>query len=99
MAPERTTKLTLDVPLSVEDALVREAQRQGTTPERLALDDLRRLYAPSDVLTMTDTDRHAREGRAARAARFLEWAREQKRNTPLLSDEAISREAIYGDGD
>jgi hypothetical protein len=40
--------LILDLPTPVENALTREAQRRGTTPERLALDDLSRLY-PEDV--------------------------------------------------
>lgn len=32
-----------------------------------------------------------------RARAFMEWAASHSRDTPLLSDEAISRESIYGD--
>jgi hypothetical protein len=34
---------------------------------------------------------------AERANFFEEWAESHQRNTPLLSDEAISRESIYGE--
>ncbi len=36
--------ITLDLPPDVEGVLTQEAQRQGTTPESLILEDLRRLY-------------------------------------------------------
>jgi hypothetical protein len=32
-----------------------------------------------------------------RAKAFREWAKSHPHNTPLLSDEAISRESIYGE--
>ncbi len=32
-----------------------------------------------------------------RAAAYRAWAESHSRNTPLLSDEAISRESIYGE--
>jgi hypothetical protein len=34
---------------------------------------------------------------AERAAAFRSWAESHPRNTPLLSEEAISRETIYSD--
>lgn len=34
---------------------------------------------------------------AVQAARFLRWAESHGMNTPLLSEEAISREAMYED--
>ncbi|MBP0030315.1 hypothetical protein [Roseofilum sp. Guam] len=34
---------------------------------------------------------------AERAKAFREWAESHPRNQPYLSDEAISRESIYGD--
>jgi len=42
--------LTLTLPPEVEEALAEEARRKGTTPEKVALDDLRQLYVRnSDV--------------------------------------------------
>lgn len=38
--------LTLELPPEVENALAEDARRKGTTPEKAALDGLRRLYAP-----------------------------------------------------
>ena len=40
--------LILDLPAATQNALAREAARRGLTPERLALDDLGRLYPDSD---------------------------------------------------
>ena len=37
--------LTLELPPEIEGALAEEAQRQGTTPEQIVLDDLRQRYA------------------------------------------------------
>jgi hypothetical protein len=38
--------LTLELPPDVESALAEDARRKGTTPEELALDNLRRSYVP-----------------------------------------------------
>jgi len=38
--------LTLDLPHDVQEALAQDAQNQSVTPERAALDALRRIYAP-----------------------------------------------------
>lgn len=37
---------TITLPPDLENRLAEEAARRGTTPERLALDGLRRLFAP-----------------------------------------------------
>jgi hypothetical protein len=36
---------------------------------------------------------------AQRAKAFQEWAESHRHDTPILSDEAISRESIYGERD
>jgi predicted transcriptional regulator len=41
--------LTLELPPDMERALAEEAQRRGTTPERVALENLRRLYPAEDA--------------------------------------------------
>lgn len=43
--------LILDLPAGMEAAIQQEAERQGTTPERLALDGLRRLFPETDLDT------------------------------------------------
>lgn len=39
--------ITLSLPLDIEGPLIKEAQRQGVTPELLALDSLRQLFGPA----------------------------------------------------
>lgn len=39
--------LTISLPPDIEGPLTSEAQRQGTTPELLALDSLRKLFVPA----------------------------------------------------
>ena len=36
--------INITLPPDIEDTLIKEAQRQGTTPELLALDSLRKLF-------------------------------------------------------
>jgi hypothetical protein len=38
--------ITISLPSDIEGPLTAEAQRRGTTPELLALDSLRKLFAP-----------------------------------------------------
>ncbi len=45
--------LTLTLPPGVEGALAEEARRQGTTPEKVVLDDLRQLYDHRSVASTT----------------------------------------------
>lgn len=41
--------MEISLPPDIERALAEQAGKQGTTPERLALDSLRRQFAPSDA--------------------------------------------------
>ena len=45
--------LTLTLPPEVEGALAEEARHKGTTPENVALDDLRHLYIHHMEIAMT----------------------------------------------
>jgi hypothetical protein len=92
--------MTLTIPPSMEQTLTRQAQQQGTTPEALALSALAHELEQSPAenegkasisaqMPLTD------EERQARIDRFLAWADRHATGTPLLSDDAISREAIY----
>ncbi len=54
--------ITISLPSDIEDPLIAEAQRRGMTPELLALDSLRKLFAsppvsgepPGDTTTLFD---------------------------------------------
>jgi hypothetical protein len=48
---------TITLPSDLEERLAEEARRQGTTPELLALESLRRLFIPTTVAKAT----HGRE--------------------------------------
>ncbi|MHB9081335.1 MAG: hypothetical protein ACYC3X_28005 [Pirellulaceae bacterium] len=39
----------ITLPPEIEGPLIEEAQRRGTTPERLVLDSLRQLFVPVDA--------------------------------------------------
>ena len=42
-----TAMITITLPNEIETAIEERARREGTTPERLALDGLRRLFVPA----------------------------------------------------
>lgn len=81
--------LQIDLTPEIEDRLRDKAAREGLSPGELA----RRLienglpaFSPSTTTMMTP---------AERAAAFRAWADSRDPNTPVLSDEAISRDSIY----
>lgn len=67
--------LTLNLPPEVEAALAEDARRRGTTPEELALDNLRRSYVPLAV-----TNNTAREDPTL--AIFAQWDAEDATDDP-----------------
>ena len=92
--------MTLNLPREIQEALTQEARRLGTTPEAVALNELRRFSTETpatEFLARPDAPESpdAPDGRPARVSQFLEWARQQPQDTPLLSAEEISRAAIY----
>jgi len=85
--------MTVTIELSEEQAaaLKEQAEGQGLTVARW-LEQVAAQLAPSNSiahLQKTDPVEWAR--------RFHEWAESHDRTTPLLSDQAISRESIYPD--
>jgi len=83
--------LTLELSQEREAALKARAQARGMSLEQWLL-DLTELLVPSTSiahLQKTNPKEWARQ--------FHEWAESHDRTTPLLSDEAISRESIYPD--
>lgn len=83
--------ITIHLSPEAEAALKAQAQVQGLTVEQLVVQiTTRHIPSASEAhLQITDPDEWAR--------RFHEWAESHSRSTPLLSDDALSREAIYTD--
>ncbi len=83
--------VTIELSEEQAAALKVQAQAQGLTVERW-LEQLAAQLAPAASiahLQRTNPEEWAR--------RFHEWAESHDRTTPLLSDQAISRESIYPD--
>ena len=83
--------LTIELPDPQVAALKVQADALGMTVERW-LQKLAEDHVPPQSiahLQCTDPDEWAR--------RFHEWAESHDRSTPLLNDQAISRESIYPD--
>lgn len=69
--------LTLELPSEPEGVLREEARRQGTTPERLAVDGLRRLFAPKTPDASPNT-----ASVSPTMALFAAWAAEDRTDDP-----------------
>jgi len=88
--------LTIEVSGELEAALEAQAREQGLTADRVARRVLARALTPGvereedglPVATGTSGEEKARA--------FVHWARSH-RDTPPLSDEAISRASMYPD--
>ncbi|MBL8293813.1 MAG: hypothetical protein JNN08_18360 [Bryobacterales bacterium] len=88
--------LTIEISDELEAVLQAKAREQGLTTDRLVHDVLAQALAPAlevggerpSALTRTDGEQKARA--------FVQWAKGH-RETPLLSDEAVSRAGMYPD--
>ena len=87
----------MDLNIRISDdkapAVKAQAQAHGLTVERW-VEQIAEQYAqaqPASIAHLQKTN--PKEW----ARRFHEWAESHDRSTPLLSDEAISRESIYSD--
>jgi hypothetical protein len=92
---EGTSQMTLTLELSPEReaALKAQAQARGMSVEEWLLQLADQLAPPASIahLQKTNPQEWMRQFRA--------WAESHDRTTPLLSDEAVSRESIYSDRD
>ena len=81
--------VTLEIPEDRAAVYLKQAADRGLTVERWLLDlaDQQTPVASIAHLQRTNPKEWARQ--------FHEWAESHDRNTPLLSDEAISRDSIY----
>ena len=83
--------LRLELPPEREAAIKAQAQARGLSVEEWLL-ELAELAAPSFSVV------HLQKTNPAEWARqFRAWADGHDPNTPILSDEAMSRESIYPD--
>jgi hypothetical protein len=83
--------MTVSIDLSPEKKAVLQAQARarGLTIQQL-------LIELTDQLAPTSSIAHLQRTNPAEwAQKFHEWAESHDRTTPLLSDEAVSRESIY----
>jgi hypothetical protein len=81
--------IQIDVEPDIADKIAAQAQAQGVTVD----DYLRHLLEETAVKEESTTTLTPQE-----KVRLLhEWTASHSSNTPLLSDEAISRESIYGE--
>jgi hypothetical protein len=84
------------MPMTIElkpeqERILQEALRQGRFQSvEQALDEALHSIEPSGAVKPTLSP-------AERAAAYRSWAASHPRNTPVLSDQAISRETIYSD--
>jgi hypothetical protein len=85
--------MNVTIELSAEQAaaLKVQAEAQGLTVERW-LEQLAAQFAPSTSITHLQTSAPEEW-----ALRFHEWAESHDRTTPLLGENATSRESIYPD--
>ena len=85
--------MNVTIELSDEQAAVLKAQAeaQGLTVERW-FQNIAEFHVPSDSIA------HLQKTNPEEWARlFHEWAESHDRTTPLLTEEAVSRESIYPD--
>ncbi len=84
--------MTLTLNPEIEVRLRSVADERGVAPEKLHEDLLRAALAETRA-----TEQQTAMARTARIQRFQQWAQSSGYDTPLLSDDAISRSTIYGE--
>lgn len=83
--------ITLEIAPEAEARVAEKAERLGLSVKEYAQHLLEHDSTPEPVFNQLSPEE--------RAERFLQWAESHRRDTPLLTDEEISREAIYGGRD
>jgi hypothetical protein len=83
--------VTLHLPPEKEAAFQAQAQARGLTLEQWMLEVADQYVQPDSIVHLQRTDPQEW------ARRFDAWVNSHDPNTPVLSDEAMSRESIYPD--
>ncbi len=84
--------MTLTLNPEIEVSLRSVASERGIAPEQLHEDLLREALAEAKMKRQETA-----AARQARIERFQQWAESNGHNTPLLSNEAVSRGTVYGE--
>jgi hypothetical protein len=84
--------LTIELPPELERRLAEEAARHGQAPAEFV-----RAVVEEKLAVAPHTSGAKLANPQERARAFREWAESHSRDTPLLSEEAIRRESIYGE--
>ena len=87
--------LTIEVSGELEAALQAQARAQGLTADRVAGQVLAQALTPG-VERVEGNAAAAGSSGEEKARAFVEWAKSH-RDTPPLSDEAVSRATLYPD--
>ncbi len=80
--------IALEIAPEAEARIAEQAERLG-----LSVQEYAQRVVEQNAVTGTAFPRLSPQ---QRAARFLQWAARHDPDTPLLTDEEISREALYG---
>ncbi len=88
--------LTIEVSGELEAVLKAQAQEQGLTADRVARRVLARALTPGVGREENGLSAATATSGKEKARAFVQWARSH-RDTPPLSDEAISRASMYPD--
>jgi hypothetical protein len=88
--------LTIEVSGELEAALKAQADEQGLTADRVARRVLARALTPGVEGEEGGLPAATRTSGKEKARAFVQWAKSH-RDTPALSDEAISRASMYPD--
>jgi hypothetical protein len=88
--------LTIEVSGELEAALQAQALKQGLTADRVARRVLAQVLTPSIDGQGDNLSAAAPTNGEEKARAFVHWAKNH-RDTPPLSDEAVSRASMYSD--
>jgi len=90
----------IQLPQEVEEIAVAQAQKNGLSVEEYLPELITSALTQQLPSIKQGSERvgTAPERRAARIRRFRRWAESNGQDTPHLSDEEISREAMYREG-
>lgn len=90
----------IQLPQEVEEIAAAQAQKNGISIEEYLPELITSALTQQmpSIRRGSETRGTASEHRAARIWRFRQWAESNGHDTPHLSDEEISREAMYREG-
>jgi hypothetical protein len=88
--------LTIEVSGELEAALKAQASEQGLSADRIARRVLAQALTPDAESNDGNLSETAKTASEEKARAFVQWAKSH-RDTPPLSDDAVSRASLYPD--